>query len=987
MPNLLDAVRTASLPGLWSNGVKLARDGAVTFASLDGEEIVARVRSPGRAVALTVTLYVGSEEWSCDCSSPRDPCEHVTAAVIAYGQAAPGDPPRSQGEHVLAPKSTATRPARLVYRLGRRDGVLSLTRWVVRPDGGEVPLKGLLSTDLARTGGVVAGTSVALTPTHEDLAIERILGLRDLVYPARVGDVFEALSSGAEVTFEGSPVRISGERVLPKAVLEDARGGFVLRLDRDPSITEVVARGVVRCGDTLRPIEQSDTTGELLERLPAARTFAKAEAVELVTKVLPELEKTIEVTVLTRKLPRRNRTADIHPRIDMDLAHHGHTLSVLPTLVYGSPSIARVDGDSLTLLGREVPVRRPSEEHSLVQRLRDELNLAPGRRVDLDGAEAIRFATKLRDWQRRTNDGETDATFASRELQPRLELRGESFELTFDCDDDDSAAPRRAEAATVIRAWRDGLDLVPLDAGGWAPLPAGWLAKYGHLVADLLAAREAGGPLRRASLPALGELCDAMNTPRPPELARLTPLFEGFTGIPRAELPQGIRAELRAYQQDGVDWLTFLRDAELGAILADDMGLGKTLETICALRGRTLVVCPKSVIHNWVDELARFRPALRSTVYHGQKRELDEDADVTLTTYAVLRLDAHVLTERTFDVVVLDEAQAIKNFDSQTARAAFELRGAFRVALSGTPVENRLEELWSVMHFANPGLLGGVSDFRERYVGPIASGQAEAAERLRAKIRPFVLRRTKAEVLPELPPRTDCVLHVELDESERQVYDAVRAATKQSVIDKLAQGGGAGALAALEALLRLRQAACHTALVPGQRAESSSKVERLVEALEESVAAHHKALVFSQWTSLLDLVEPHLARAGIGFTRLDGSTVDRGAVVREFQSDDGPPVMIVSLKAGGTGLNLTAADHVFLLDPWWNPAVEDQAADRAHRIGQDRPVMVHRMVSKDTVEERMLVLQEKKRKIADVALGGASQATAITREELLALIA
>ena len=207
------------------------------------------------------------------------------------------------------------------------------------------------------------------------------------------------------------------------------------------------------------------------------------------------------------------------------------------------------------------------------------------------------------------------------------------------------------------------------------------------------------------------------------------------------------------------------------------------------------------------------------------------------------------------------------------------------------------------------------------------------------------------------------------------------------MIDKLAHSGGAGVLAALEALLRLRQASCHTALVPGQRAETSSKVDRLIEALEESVAADHKALVFSQWTSLLDLVEPHLVTSGIRFTRLDGSTVDRGRVVREFQADDGPPVMIVSLKAGGTGLNLTAADHVFLLDPWWNPAVEDQAADRAHRIGQERPVIVHRMVSKDTVEERMLALQEKKRKIADVALGAASQATAITREELLALIA
>ena len=371
-------------------------------------------------------------------------------------------------------------------------------------------------------------------------------------------------------------------------------------------------------------------------------------------------------------------------------------------------------------------------------------------------------------------------------------------------------------------------------------------------------------------------------------------------------------------------------------------------------------------------------------IYHGVRRELDPDADVTLTTYAVLRLDTGLLAAETWDAVVLDEAQAIKNETSQTARAAFQLQGRFRVALSGTPVENRLTELWSLMNFTNPGLLGGRSDFQDRYSDPIALGSPEAAARLRAKIRPFVLRRMKREVIPELPPRTDAVLRVELDETERNVYDAVRVATRQALTARLAEGGGV--LAALEALLRLRQAACHPALVPGQKAETSSKVERLLEALEDAAADGHKALVFSQWTSLLDKVEPHLSAAGIPFTRLDGTTRDRGEVVGGFQDEAGPPVMLVSLKAGGTGLNLTAADHVFLLDPWWNPAVEDQAADRTHRIGQDRPVIVYRLVANDTVEERILALQERKRAIADVALGSADHAGGITREELMALI-
>jgi SNF2 family DNA or RNA helicase len=430
--------------------------------------------------------------------------------------------------------------------------------------------------------------------------------------------------------------------------------------------------------------------------------------------------------------------------------------------------------------------------------------------------------------------------------------------------------------------------------------------------------------------------------------------------------------------------LVFLRQAGLGALLADDMGLGKTLQALCAIHGRALIVAPTSVLHNWEDEIRRFRPGLRHAVYHGPNRELDPDAEVTLTTYALLRLDADRLAGQHWDTVVLDEAQAIKNPESQVASAAFRLDAGFRIALTGTPVENRLEELWSQFHFINPGLLGGRSDFQDRYAGPIAQGEPEVARRLRDRIRPFVLRRLKHDVAPELPPRTEVVLYCELTDDERAVYDAIRAATIEQVVNKLGEGGSV--LAALEALLRLRQAACHPSLVPGRQASGSSKVDLLTESLDNVVAEERKAIVFSQWTGLLDLTEPALTAAGIPFTRLDGSTRDRAGVVRRFQDPAGPPVMLVSLKAGGTGLNLTAADHVFLLDPWWNPAVEQQAADRAHRIGQDKPVMVYRLVAEGTVEERILELQRRKREIADAALGEADRAASISRDELLELL-
>ena len=349
-----------------------------------------------------------------------------------------------------------------------------------------------------------------------------------------------------------------------------------------------------------------------------------------------------------------------------------------------------------------------------------------------------------------------------------------------------------------------------------------------------------------------------------------------------------------------------------------------------------------------------------------------------------MRLDAERLAAETWDTVVLDEAQAIKNPDSQVSRAAYALKTNFPVALSGTPLENRLEELWSMFHFSHRGLLSGRSQFRDRYSLPIEQGNKKKLAELREKTKPFILRRLKREVAPELPPRTDMVLEIELDPSERELYTAVRAATQRDLLEKLQKGGNV--LQALEALLRLRQAACHPSLVPGQHAESSSKIEALLESLEQVAAEGHKALVFSQWTSLLDLVEPHLEKAGLKSVRLDGRTRDRAAVVNEFQADDGPPVMLTSLKAGGTGLNLTAADHVFLLDPWWNPAAEDQAADRAHRIGQERPVLVYRLIAKDTVEEGILALQAKKRALADAALEGSGDAAGITREDLLALL-
>jgi SNF2 family DNA or RNA helicase len=440
---------------------------------------------------------------------------------------------------------------------------------------------------------------------------------------------------------------------------------------------------------------------------------------------------------------------------------------------------------------------------------------------------------------------------------------------------------------------------------------------------------------------------------------------------------------LRSYQRRGVNWLAAVKAAELGAILADDMGLGKTLQALSVVAKKTLVVCPRSVVHNWINEAQRFRPALKCAIYHGQGRILDDAQDLTVTTYALLRLDNAELTKVDWDAIILDEAQAIKNPDSQAAAAAYALRSRFRLALTGTPIENRLEELWSLMHFANPGVLGSLASFELRFSNPIAGGDALAAQRLRRLIRPFLMRRHKRDVLTELPPRTDDILWVELDEREREIYDTLLWDARNVALRRLRADNNV--FAALEALLRLRQAACHVGLLPHRSETASSKVDRLVDAVQQTVEEGHRAIVFSQWTTLLTKVEPELTRRQIEFTRLDGNTRDRQGVVNAFQSESGAPVLLASLQAGGTGLNLTGADHVFLTDPWWNPAVEDQAASRAHRMGQQRPVFVHRMVAKDTVEERIIALQDRKRNLGNL-VDGADPTAGLSRDELLELL-
>jgi hypothetical protein len=465
-------------------------------------------------------------------------------------------------------------------------------------------------------------------------------------------------------------------------------------------------------------------------------------------------------------------------------------------------------------------------------------------------------------------------------------------------------------------------------------------------------------------------------------------------------MPDGLAATLRPYQRLGLAWLQFLQALGAGGILADDMGLGKTITTLAFLLRRkqaegpmpSLVVCPTSVATNWAREAERFTPDLRVLVLHGPARgrlvASIADSDIVVTTYAILRRDADALAAIKFRCAVLDEAQNIKNADSATARAARRLDASMRLALSGTPIENRLGELWSLASFANPGMLGTARSFETRFERPIASDRGSPlAGRLRSIVRPFLLRRTKNDVLPELPPKTEVDRIVSLGHHEKRMYDALAHSLRASVAKDIDKRKGNASLSVFAALTRLRQMACDPRLVdPRMDRTESAKRTAFLEIVRELVAEGRRALVFSQFVELLTLWRRDLDAEKIAYEYLDGSTTQRDRVVARFQEGTAP-LFVISLKAGGAGLNLTAADTVIHCDPWWNPAVEDQATDRAYRIGQDKPVTVVRLVARGTIEEKILSLKAKKRELTRAVVGDDARALeGMTAEDIRLLL-
>ncbi|MGZ3354359.1 MAG: DEAD/DEAH box helicase [Isosphaeraceae bacterium] len=568
----------------------------------------------------------------------------------------------------------------------------------------------------------------------------------------------------------------------------------------------------------------------------------------------------------------------------------------------------------------------------------------------------------------------------------------------FDLDGGIDYGGQSVNLPDLLAAARRGETMIELGDGSMGMLPEEWLKKYGML-ADLGTAEN--GALRFNASQA--GVLDALLANQPEiqvdaAFEKVRERLRQFEGVVALDSPPGFHGELRPYQREGLGWLDYLQRFGFGGILADDMGLGKTIQVLALLqrrryrrqaKGPALAVVPRSLVFNWIQEAAKFTPRLKVLDYTGpgrhSLREKFAEYDLIITTYGTLRTDITELTNFEFDYVMLDESQAIKNADSQSAKAARLLRARHRLAISGTPIENHLGELWSVIEFLNPGMLGSDTVFK-KYASAGTGAGLDAADRilLAKTLRPFILRRTKSQVVQDLPEKTEQTLYCDMETEQRRCYDELRVHYRDALLRKDAVELNRSKIEVLEALLRLRQAACHPGLInPDVSSEPSAKLEMLLPSIAEVVEEGHKVLVFSQFTSFLAIVRERLDQEQLVYEYLDGRTRNRAAKVERFQNDPDCPIFLISLKAGGLGLNLTAAEYVYLLDPWWNPAVEAQAIDRSHRIGQTQHVFAYRLICRGTVEEKILELQQKKRDLADAILNADNRViSTLTREDL-----
>ncbi len=825
-----------------------------------------------------------------------------------------------------------------------------------------------------------------------------LTSLGEAVYVVEEGKV--SRNNCVPVTLHREPVT-AGIQVVPAGRFIELRLSFTevqTGLPVEESLQS--AGGILLRGKKEWYLPADEKTGNLMQTFPAGYVKIVATALDQVlTEVVPLLRQDYPVT-----LDETLQPTQVHrkPMVAVHLSEQGDkNLLLQPRFRYGEKVYGYEEAPRPILQkaanGKWEEILRDADaEKAFAESLRElHPSFAGGQTVK---AFSISFPDALQDsWYQKTlalleereipvtgiddlrhfryNSNEARVSVSSNEAGSGIDWFDLSIEISF--------GEQQVSLKEVRRALMNGQAGVKLEDGTIGLLPSDFVAQYGAMLKLGSDTKEGGLRLSKLHFTLIDELHEAvLSRDLSAEIAAKKEALRNIENLRPEAVPAGIQATLRPYQVGGYQWLQALEELGWGGCLADDMGLGKTLQTITFLQhlkgkypeSTHLVICPTSLIYNWQSELEKFAPDLRFHVHYGPDRKWEDamltENDIIITTYGIIRSDLKKAKAANWHYIILDESQAIKNPEAQTTKAVQMLPARNRICLSGTPLQNNTYDLYAQFQFLNPGLLGNRDFFRTQFANPIdKNGEENARTTLRKMLQPFMLRRTKQQVATDLPDKTEMILWCEMESEQRAVYDEYKRYYRDKLLQRIDSDGMAGsAIYVLEALLRLRQLCDHPALVKNEAVKTSEsvKLSELRREIEED-AGGKKVLVFSQFTEMLHLIAKDFTEAGIKYAYLDGSTpaAARRQAVEDFQTDESVRVFLISLKAGGVGLNLTAAEYVFLVDPWWNPAVEAQAIDRTHRIGQTAKIMAYRMICKDTVEEKVMQLQSRKRALAD----------------------
>jgi superfamily II DNA or RNA helicase len=927
MIQLFNEMRESCERKTWARGLELTRQKCIFDLGMTKGTRKFVVREASKGAEYLVVLNSLDMDWSCNCGEDDSPCTHACAAVQAWKQ-------ESEGVKLSMLHDSKWSVS---YQIETEDHLIYIIRSLVRGSD-RIPLPSSLAK--CKSDSVM---SLEISINSGDLNFERVLPSSEISKIELSLALFQMLG-GVEVFFENRLVKFDSSPRGCILSINKESGGIRLLLKEEIG---VFFKSFFFLNDTFYPLASLGFSERETSKLRKGTYLGAKEALEFYSSILPKVRGLVPIEDSTEQVGKQK------VQVAIDSWEENDQLFYRYLLAYGEPPLAIIESNQMRLLGGSIPIRSESDEMKALVEFERATGAELQKIYSVGIPEAFKKSKQLLASKFPVLGHGLECFSEISITRPEVKIVGGEYVLSTPLG-----------SLSIVKQ-RDSLashGFFKLDSGRWVEFPKGWLEGEGQKIMDILLV--SAGKVSKGSLIALQSISSVQNlSPDFLDIAerwdKNYPIFE--TSI-----------NLRAYQKVGAQWLAKLQSLGLGGVLADEMGLGKTYQTLVSLKTPALIVAPTSLLGNWLREAALARPELKSSLIHDSNREWSLKKDLYITSYGTIRSDITLVKSIAFKTIVLDEAQHIKNPSAKTTLACFELNSEARIALSGTPIENSITDLWSIMNFCLPGFLGPLEALKDR-------SKSEDLVRLKQVISPFILRRVKKDVASDLPERILQIVRCTMEDDQKVFYQSLLSKVKEQI------GDGERPMDVLTALLRLRQAACDPFLVDLQTEISSTKLDYLETALKEIVETGQSALVFSQWTGLLDRVEQRLRVNILEWSRLDGSTLNRDQVVDDFMSGKSN-IMLISLKAGGTGLNLTRADHVFILDPWWNPAVEEQAIARAHRIGRKGAVFIHRLVTEETVEEKIVALQTQKNQLADFFLEDSALSSSLSFKEFKDLI-